>query len=139
MNFKTLAVGVFAVAAFAGSAEAFTNYQAQGVCQYWVTKVERNSSILQGWLVRHTHGLSGNKLGPGYPQYAKLYHYNKGNGYRTMLVNVSWALRDSAYVIAKLPSMHPDDKAARCRAAGEQANTSVIRLWKFLNPGNKIP
>jgi len=115
------------------------NAAAQNLCRHWVVKVERNATIAQSWLVRHTNGLSGNKLGAGYPQYAKIFDYDTGNGYRTLLVDVGWELRDVNYVIARNPNIHPETKAAQCEANGKQANLAVIELYEKLNPGDKIP
>ena len=117
----------------------YGNRAAQELCQFWVEKVERNSTIAQGWVVRHSHGLSGNKLGPGYLKYAKFFSYGEGNESRTKLVNWSWEVRDLNYRVARNPNINPKDKARRCEYNGKQANKSVLDLYDVLNPGNKIP
>jgi len=146
---KFAAIAAMVAFTMIGSAQAYTsiikskgtirdNNGAQLLCQFWVNKVEKNSSIMQGWLVRRTVGLSGDKYGGANSPYAKIFQHSEGDGYRELLVNLSWELRGANYAIARNPNIHFERKAALCEKNGGDANSVIFRFWRHLNPGGKI-
>lgn len=145
---KFIVIVVLGVLSVIGSSQAFqsterftitTNDDAQRLCKHWVDKVERNAGIVSGWLVRHTSGLSANKLGDDYTYYSKIFDHTTGDHYRSLLVQLGWDLRDTNYAVARHPNISVDAKARKCEQEGMQANAAVINLYDSLNPNGSIP